>query len=111
MSQSIMLARLGKPALLTMAITSLFGCSAIDNTVTLNHDTQVSSEAAATLYYNGDIITMAGDTPDMVEALVTQDGKIAYVGSLKAAQAKYKNAAHVDLKNHTLLPSFIDRSA
>lgn len=108
MSQSIMLARLGKPALLTMAITSLFGCSAIDNTVTLNHDTQVSSEAAATLYYNGDIITMAGDTPDMVEALVTQDGKIAYVGSLKAAQAKYKNAAHVDLKNHTLLPSFID---
>lgn len=108
MSQSLMIARLGKPTLLAMALASLIGCSSIDNTLTENSTTQASAESAATVYYNGDIITMAGDTPDMVEALVTKDGKIAYVGSLNAAQAKYKNAVQVDLKNQTLLPSFID---
>ncbi|WP_439274079.1 amidohydrolase [Psychrobacter sp. 1U2] len=91
-----------------MAVTSLIGCSAIDKTLTENNETQLSSESAATVYYNGDIITMAGDTPEMVEALVTKDGKIAYVGSLNAAQAKHKNAAQVDLKDQTLLPGFID---
>ncbi|MGM8871401.1 amidohydrolase [Psychrobacter sp. 2Y5] len=108
MSQSLMIARLGKPTLLAMALASLIGCSSIDNTLTENSTAQASAESAATVYYNGDIITMAGDTPDMVEALVTKDGKIAYVGSLNAAQAKYKNAVQVDLKNQTLLPSFID---
>lgn len=44
----------------------------------------------------------------MVEALVTQAGKIAYVGNLNTAQSKYKNAAQVNLNSKTLLPGFID---
>lgn len=44
----------------------------------------------------------------MVEALVTQAGKIAYVGDLNTAQSKYKNAAQVNLNSKTLLPGFID---
>ena len=44
----------------------------------------------------------------MVEALVTQAGKIAYVGNLNTAQSKYRNAAQVNLNSKTLLPGFID---
>ncbi|WP_438950187.1 amidohydrolase [Psychrobacter submarinus] len=108
MSQSMMINRLGKPALLATALAGLIGCSSLNNTSADNNTTQVSAKSAATVYYNGDIITMAGDTPSMVEALVTQNGKIAYVGSLASAQAQYNHAAKVDLKEQTLLPSFID---
>ena len=97
-----------KPTLLSLGIISIIGCSA--NQATLQPSTQAMQPTSpqATVYYNGDIITMTGDTPQMVEALVTQAGKIAYVGALAEAQSKYANAAQVDLKNQTLLPSFID---
>ncbi|MEN2750464.1 amidohydrolase [Psychrobacter sp. FBL11] len=99
-----------KPTLLSLGIMSLIGC-----TVNQNVDNQKANPAVvqttaaqATVYYNGNIITMESDKPQMVEALVTQAGKIAYVGSLNSAQSKYKNAAQVDLKDQTLLPGFID---
>lgn len=90
-----------KPTLLSVALMSIMGCTAMQTTT----DKTASN---ATVYYNGNIITMEGDKPQMVEALVTQAGKIAYVGSLDNAQSKYSNAAQVDLKNQTLLPGFID---
>ena len=34
------------------------------------------------LYYGGDIITMSGDTPNYVEALVTNSDTIVYTGPL-----------------------------
>ncbi len=92
-----------KPTLLSVALMSIVGCTAMQNSNTISSDID-----AATVYYNGNIITMEGDRPQMVEALVTQAGKIAYVGSLNTAQSKYANAAQVDLKSQTLLPGFID---
>ena len=92
-----------KPTLLSVALMSIVGCTAMQNSNTISSDID-----AATVYYNGNIITMEGDEPQMVEALVTQAGKIAYVGSLNTAQSKYANAAQVDLKSQTLLPGFID---
>ena len=90
-----------KPTLLSLGIMSIIGCS------TLQHSMDKSGNGA-TVYYNGNIITMEGDQPQMVEALVTQAGKIAYVGNLQEAQSKYKNAAQINLQDKTLLPSFID---
>ncbi|MBD7947135.1 amidohydrolase [Psychrobacter sp. Sa4CVA2] len=85
---------------------SMIGCTALQTTAKQPNAEQTSD--SATVYYNGDIITMEGEQPQMVEALVTQAGKIAYVGNLNKAQSKYKNAAQVNLNSKTLLPGFID---
>ena len=65
--------------------------------------------APATVYYNGDILTMEGDSPKYVEAVLVKDDKIAFVGDMKGALAEAgSNANMYDLKGHTLLPGFID---
>ncbi len=103
-----------KPTLLSLGLMSIIGCTVNQNANNQNTSstmTQPATQATAaqtTVYYNGNIITMESDKPQMVEALVTHAGKIAYVGSLEEAQTNYKNAAQVDLKNQTLLPGFID---
>lgn len=61
-----------------------------------------------TLYFGGDIIPMTepGASP---EALLVDNGKIKYVGSLDAAREQMTaEAEEVDLKGMTLMPSFID---
>lgn len=64
-----------------------------------------------TLYFNGDIITMQGDSPQYAEALVEEDGKIVYVGTKEEADKKYEQAKKIDLQGKTLLPGFIDGHA
>lgn len=63
----------------------------------------------ATLYRGGAIITMDGETPQTVEAVVTRDGRVAFAGSeKKARKAAGKDAAVHDLRGATMLPGFID---
>ena len=62
----------------------------------------------ATIYHNGDILTMEGDQPRYVEALVEQGGDIAFVGSLSTALQKYPKSRREDLHHRTLVPGFID---
>ena len=66
------------------------------------------SAAARAMYTGGPIITMEGERPDYAEALVVEDGKIAFVGSRREALARYPDARREDLKGRTLLPGFID---
>lgn len=47
---------------------------------------------------------MAGNTPDYVEALVSQSGKIVFAGKLSEAEKLFKNSSKIDLKGKTLLP-------
>ena len=62
-----------------------------------------------TVYYGGDIVTMAGDTPNYVEALVQREGKIIFTGTKKDALARFEGKAGlVDLEGKTMLPGFID---
>jgi predicted amidohydrolase YtcJ len=62
-----------------------------------------------TLYRGGPIVTMDGDSPQLVEAIVTAGDRITFVGPEKAARkAAGKDAAIHDLKGATLLPGFID---
>ncbi len=62
-----------------------------------------------TLYRGGPIITMDGDTPQTVEAVVTRDGRIAYVGDEAGARAAAgRDPAIRDLNGATLLPGFVD---
>ena len=69
-------------------------------------------ENNATLYFGGDILTMVGDRPDYAEALVVQDGKIAFVGDLVEAESLAGNGhIKINLQGQTLLPGLIDGHA
>ena len=62
-----------------------------------------------TLYRGGPIITMDGDAPRTVEAVVTRGDRIAFAGTEKQArEVAGKDAAVRDLGGATLLPGFID---
>ena len=63
----------------------------------------------ATVYRNGEIVTMVGPAPTYAEALVERGGRIVHVGALAAAQRLAgAGARQVDLGGATLLPGFID---
>ncbi len=63
----------------------------------------------STVYFNGDILTMKGDAPQYVEAVVVQGGEITYVGNkAKAMTVAGKGPKLVDLNGRTMLPAFID---
>jgi len=61
------------------------------------------------LYRGGPIITMDGDTPQTVEAVVTTGDRIAFAGpERQARKAAGKDVTIHDLRGATLLPGFID---
>lgn len=62
-----------------------------------------------TVYFNGDILTMDGESPNYVQAVVVTGDKISFAGEKEAALAAAGPRAVLrDLKGHTLLPGFID---
>lgn len=68
-----------------------------------------ASAQEATLYRGGTIVTMDGDTPETVEAVVARDGRIAFAGAeTEARKAAGPAAAIRDLGGATMLPGFID---
>ncbi|SFR52389.1 hypothetical protein SAMN04490243_2586 [Robiginitalea myxolifaciens] len=70
------------------------------------------TESPATMYFNGDILTMVGATPEYVEALVERDGKILFVGDTnKAMQIAGKGHIMKNLQGATMLPGLIDGHA
>jgi predicted amidohydrolase YtcJ len=70
---------------------------------------EAAGGTADAIYFGGDILTMAGKTPSYVEALVVEDGRIAFTGSLDAAMTrKSADTRLIDLNGRTLLPGFID---
>ena len=66
----------------------------------------------AVVYSGGDIITMDGDSAEYVEALVVNNNKILFVGSLIDAKSKAgEGYKYINLKGNTLLPGLIDGHA
>ena len=62
-----------------------------------------------TLYRGGTIVTMDGNMPQTVEAVVAKDGKIAFVGSeTEARKAAGPSVVVRDLGSATMLPGFVD---
>ena len=71
-----------------------------------------SDNLQQTLYYGGDIITMEGDTPTYVEAVVERDGKIMYAGKKADAVNNFAGKMlEVDLAGTTMMPGFIEPHA
>jgi predicted amidohydrolase YtcJ len=71
--------------------------------------TSAAADAATSIYFGGDIITMEGDSATYAEAVAVKDGKIVFVGS-KADAEKMKGESTImnDLKGKTMMPGFID---
>lgn len=66
-------------------------------------------KAADVIFMNGQILTMEGDTPSYVEAVVVKDGKIVFAGDEKGIKEwKGDSTQLVDLKGRTLMPGFVD---
>lgn len=65
--------------------------------------------AADSIYYGGDILTMAGDTPQYVEAIAVAGEKIVYAGGKEGAMDyKFGKTKLVDMHGKTMLPGFVD---
>ena len=84
-------------AAITAAILSLSAC-----------EPQTTKQSDAIIYFGGNIITMEGETPHYIEALVIDGGIIRFAGDIKSAKKQYANAQQKDLKGTTMLPGFID---
>ena len=86
-----------KILLLLIVITLFHSCEEIEK---LN---------LSTVYYNGDILTMVGNSPNYVDAIVEKGGKIIFTGSSEEAM-KVAGKGHnmIDLEGKTLVPGFID---
>ncbi len=69
---------------------------------------EFSKDRNQQVYLNGDIITMEGETPEYVEAVVEENGRIAFVGTKNEALQKFPSAKQIDLKGNTLVPAFLD---
>ena len=68
--------------------------------------------AADLIITGGPIVTMEGDQPTTVEAIVVDDGKITFVGSKAAALERQGDGTVLkDLGGKTLMPGFIDGHA
>jgi predicted amidohydrolase YtcJ len=68
-----------------------------------------ASEAPATLWHGGTIITMDGPTPQTVEAVVERGGKIVFAGAERRARVLAGAGAKVEeLGGATMLPGFVD---
>ena len=76
------------------------------------HATTAPGASADLIIYGGPIVTMEGDQPTTVEAIVVVDGKITFAGSRAAALAKKDDGTLLkDLGGRTLMPGFIDGHA
>lgn len=86
------------------------GAAVIGAAATLGHHAVYAQEVsgAATLYVNGFILTMEGNAPEYVEAVVVKDGKITFAGTKADALAKAPDAIQVNLAGRTMMPGFID---
>lgn len=71
-------------------------------------DKSSNALAQATLYHNGEIITMEGTEVAYAQAIVELNGEIVFVGNKEIALKEYEGAKLYDLKGKTLIPGLIE---
>ena len=85
--------------LVTVCLLSVFSCK------NASHPTTV----ADAIFFNGEIITMEGDSARYAKAVAVRDGKIIFVGNRTDAEAMKGDSTQMnDLQGKTMLPGFID---
>lgn len=63
---------------------------------------------ATFILHGGSILTMQGDTPTYVEAMLVENGMIKFTGSFDEAKRLNQRAQRFNLKNNTVIPGLID---
>ena len=92
-----------------LAVLLLTSCGSNSSGSSTSSSSVPSSIYGAVMYYNGDIVTMAGDSAQYVEAVVVNDGKILFTGSKDDAMKKAGEGHKMfDLQGKTMMPGFID---
>ena len=88
-----------KKMLLSLPIViSFVGCTAAT--------TQPSASPKTQLYFNGDIITMVGEQPQYAQAILVENGKFLFVGSLDDAKKITSNSQKIDFNFLSTVPNF-----
>ncbi|MFT5611548.1 MAG: putative amidohydrolase YtcJ [Polaribacter sp.] len=99
-----LIVKLSLPIVLMLVVQA---CNDNSQSQTKTNDSQ-ALDPAATIYTNGDIVTMDTQQPS-AQAVAIRDGKIIAVGDRKEVQAQAGNNTQlIDLDGGTLLPGFID---
>lgn len=91
-----------KKILLALLVSITFSCST---------SYKKGASDNKTLYFGGDIVTMKGQQPEYVEALVTNADSIVFTGSLADAKKLFPSSSQHNLDGKTMLPGFIDAHA
>lgn len=85
-----------------LAATALAGCNS-------QKSAKAPAAGADLIIHGGPILTMAGDAPAYVEAVVVDDGKIVFAGSdAEAMRQKAEGTVVKDLAGKLMMPGFID---
>ena len=92
-------------ALLSSTVILMSGCITSPSSTASNTQQQAQN---ALLVYGGPILTMQGMQPSYVDAMLIQDGKIRYTGTLSEAEKLAPQAKRLNLNNKTVIPGIID---
>ena len=95
-------------ALITVLSSSVLltsGCTSSPSSTVSNTQQQMKN---ALLVYGGPILTMQGMQPSYVDAMLIQDGKIRYTGTLSEAEKLAPQAKRLNLNHKTVIPGIID---
>ena len=93
--------------LVTTAISTVLACLAPVVAIADNQPPQQTG--ADTIFFGGDILTMRGEQPEYVEALVVTGEEISFVGDKQTSLGYAGESTElIDLKGQTLLPGFVD---
>ena len=92
-------------ALLSSSVVMMSGCTTSPSSSVSNTQQQTQN---ALLVYGGPILTMQGMQPSYVDAILIQDGKIRYTGTLSEAEKLAPQAKRLNLNNKNVIPGIID---
>lgn len=92
-------------ALLSSTVVMMSGCTTSPSSTASNTQQQAQNTL---LVYGGPILTMQGMQPSYVDAMLIQDGKIRYTGTLSEAEKLAPQAKRLNLNNKTVIPGIID---
>jgi len=94
---------------ISLAAMLLVGCSKSDSSLAPQTSNAARGDAADTIYFGGDIVTV-NDVQPGAEAVAVKAGRIVAVGGVDELKSDFGGAATtmVDLAGKTMLPGFID---
>ena len=92
-------------ALLSSSVVLMSGCATSLSSTASNTQQQAQN---ALLVYGGPILTMQGIPPSYVDAMLIQEGKLRYTGTLSEAEKLAPQAKRLNLNNKNVIPGIID---